>query len=161
MGQAGDVEVCAQLDDPRDGLDAGCRLQPVAVCLAIGMPGLNGIELAQQLAALASAPAIGFVTAFEQYAVEAFEIEAVDYLVKPVRPDRLAQALERARNRPVGSDATISTRLGDRVQAIPVAGIRALVSEDKYTVVHFEGGQALLDDSLVRLEQRLDRKSVV
>ena len=155
MAQAGGAEVCAQLDDPQRVLDACCRLQPDVVFLDIEMPGLNGIQLAQKLATLASAPAIVFVTAFEQYAVEAFEVEAVDYLVKPVRPDRLAQALERARNRPVGSDATISTRLGDRVQAIPVAGIRALVSEDKYTVVHFEGGQALLDDSLVSLEQRL------
>src|SRR5690625_6789731 len=114
MAQAGGAEVCAQLDDPQRVLDACCRLQPDVVFLDIEMPGLNGIELAQKLATLASAPAIVFVTAFEQYAVEAFEVEAVDYLVKPVRPDRLAQALERARDRK-------STRLNSSHVAISYA----------------------------------------
>lgn len=132
-----------------------CReLLPDVVLLDVEMPGLDGIEVARRLRELESAPTVIFVTAFEQYAVDAFELAAVDYLVKPVRADRLARALERARSRPLDPSAVLRTRLGDRVLSIPVVDIRALVAEDKYTVVHSDKGEALVDDSLVALEQR-------
>ncbi len=132
-----------------------CReLVPDVVLLDVEMPGVDGLEVARALGELDSPPAVIFVTAFEQYAVDAFELAAVDYLVKPVRPERLARALGRARNRPIDPRATLRTRLGDRVLSIPVVDIRALVAEDKYTVVHSNEGEALVDDSLVSLEQR-------
>lgn len=138
-----------------------CReLLPEVVLLDVEMPGLGGIELARELRRLEVLPAVIFVTAFEQYAVDAFELAAVDYLVKPVRAGRLARAFERARNRPVDPGATLRTRLGDRVLSIPVVEIRALVAEDKYTVVHFDKGEALVDDSLVNLEQRFARQFI-
>lgn len=138
-----------------------CReLLPDVVLLDVEMPGLDGIEIARRLRGLEPPPAVIFVTAFEQYAVDAFELAAVDYLVKPVRADRLARALERARNRPIDPGATLRTRLGDRVLSIPVVDIRALVAEDKYTVVHFDKGEALVDDSLVSLEQRFNRQFI-
>lgn len=136
------------------------ELLPDVVLLDVEMPGLDGIEVARGLRDLDSPPAVIFVTAFEQYAVEAFELAAVDYLVKPVRSDRLARALERARNRPIDPGATLRTRLGDRVLSIPAVDIRALVAEDKYTVVHFDRGEALVDDSLVSLEQRFARQFI-
>ncbi|MDZ7790469.1 MAG: LytTR family DNA-binding domain-containing protein [Xanthomonadales bacterium] len=138
-----------------------CReLLPDVVLLDVEMPGLDGVELARRLRKLESAPALIFVTAFEQYAVDAFELAAVDYLVKPVRSDRLARALERARNRPIDPGATLRTRLGDRILSIPVVDVRALVAEDKYTVVHFDKGEALIDDSLVTLEQRFSQQFI-
>lgn len=137
---------------------ACCReLLPDVVLLDVEMPGLDGIEIARALREFEQPPAVVFVTAFEQYAVDAFELAAVDYLVKPVRAERLARALERVRNRPIDPGTTLRTRLGDRVLTIPVVDIRALVAEDKYTVVHFDEGEALVDDSLVSLEQRFKR----
>lgn len=138
-----------------------CReLVPDVVLLDVEMPGLDGVALARRLRKLECSPALIFVTAFEQYAVDAFELAAVDYLVKPVRMDRLARALERARNRPIDPGTTLRTRLGDRILSIPVVDVRALVAEDKYTVVHFDKGEALIDDSLVTLEQRFNQQFI-
>jgi two-component system, LytTR family, response regulator AlgR len=155
-GLAG-TSVCASIAEAETVVDA-CRChQPDVVLLDVEMPGIDGIDVARRLRRLSPPPAVVFVTAFEQYAVDAFELAAVDYLVKPVRAERLARALERARNRPLGPGVTLRSRLGERVLSIPVAEIRALIAEDKYTVVHFDQGEALVDDSLVTLEQRFGR----
>ncbi|RFF29448.1 LytR/AlgR family response regulator transcription factor [Wenzhouxiangella sediminis] len=154
------VESCGVVMQADRVLERCRELLPDVVLLDVEMPGLDGIEVARELRRLESAPAVIFVTAYEQYAVDAFELAAVDYLVKPVRSDRLGRALERARNRPIDPRATLRTRLGDRVLSIPVVDIRALVAEDKYTVVHFDKGEALVDDSLVSLEQRFARQFI-
>jgi two-component system response regulator AlgR len=154
IGEQDGAEVCGALSRA-DRVVERCReLAPDVVLLDVEMPGLDGLEVARELRRLQPAPAVIFVTAFEQYAVEAFDLAAVDYLVKPVRGDRLGRALDRARTRPLQPGATLRSRLGERVLSIPVADIRALVAEDKYTVVHFDAGEALVEDSLVSLEQR-------
>ncbi|QKK03083.1 MAG: response regulator transcription factor [Pseudomonadota bacterium] len=148
------AELCGQCSDPADAVDLCRRVEPDVVLLDVEMPSVDGIGVARRLRRLNHAPAIIFVTAFERYAVEAFEVAAVDYLVKPVRPERLNKALARAASQPGGREPCLKTRLGDRVLTIPVGDIRALIAEDKYTVVHFDQGQALVEDSLVLLEQR-------
>lgn len=148
------VEVCGLENDPTRVV-ARCRdLRPDVVLLDVEMPGLNGVEIAERLQALPSAPAVIFVTAFEQYAVEAFDLEAVDYLVKPVRGERLERALQRARERQPDDHETLLSRIGDRTITVPVAEVCVLVAEDKYTVVHHAGGMALIEESLVSLEER-------
>ncbi len=154
------VEACGVVMQAERVLEQCRELLPDVVLLDVEMPGLDGIQVARALREMETPPALIFVTAYEQYAVDAFELAAVDYLVKPVRGDRLARALERARNRPIDPRATLRTRLGDRVFSIPVVDIRALVAEDKYTVVHFDRGEALVDDSLVSLEQRFARQFI-
>jgi len=148
------VELCAAVGEADRVIETCRRRRPDVVLLDVEMPGTDGIELARALRKLSPPPAVIFVTAFEQYAVDAFELAAVDYLVKPVRAERLARALERARNRPLGPGVALKSRLGERVISIPVADIRALVAEDKYTVVHYGEGEALVDDSLLTLETR-------
>lgn len=160
LGEIPEVRICGQISDPLEVREACSRLLPDVVLLDVEMPGQDGLALARELRQLEVAPAVVFVTAFEQYAVQAFELAAVDYLVKPVRLERLQRALQRARSRPGTTGARLRTRLGDRLLNIPVAQIRALVAEDKYTVAHFDGGQALLDDSLVSLEQRFGAQFV-
>lgn len=132
------------------------RLHPDVIFLDVEMPGMDGVSLAGRLARLERPPAVVFVTAYEQYAVEAFDLAAVDYLVKPVRPNRLSRALDRVRTiRPQAHrEQRLVARLGDRVLSIPVADIRILQAEDKYTNVHYTGGAALVDDSLVSIEER-------
>jgi two-component system, LytTR family, response regulator len=100
LEQLGDVEVVAQAGNGVEALSAVDRFGPDLIFLDIQMPGLNGFEVARQLLEReGDAPALIFVTAFDQHAVEAFEVNAVDYLLKPVDSARLEQALGRARRR--------------------------------------------------------------
>jgi DNA-binding LytR/AlgR family response regulator len=99
LGQAGDVDVIGQADNGITALGLLEDLEPDVVFLDVQMPGLTGFEVARQAAARAAPPHIVFVTAFDQYALDAFQVNAVDYLLKPVDPSRLEQALGRARRR--------------------------------------------------------------
>lgn len=152
----GSHAVLGSTSDPEQAIADCRRLKPEAVLLDVEMPGTDGVTLARRLRHIQPSPAIIFVTAFEHYAVDAFDLAAADYLVKPVRGDRLARAL--ARVAPQGStneeEVMLSARLADRIKNIPIKDVRALVAEDKYTCVHYPGGQALIDHSLVSLEER-------
>jgi two-component system LytT family response regulator/two-component system response regulator LytT len=100
LEQLGEVEVVAQAGNGLEALAAVDRHDPDIVFLDIQMPGLSGFEVARRLIAREDeAPALVFVTAFDQHAIEAFEVNAVDYLLKPVEAGRLEQALTRARRR--------------------------------------------------------------
>lgn len=99
LGQIGGVELVGQADNGVAALDAIQRLQPELVFLDIQMPGLTGFEVARRLLDDGPTAQIVFVTAFDRHAIEAFEVNAVDYLLKPVDPARLEIALERARRR--------------------------------------------------------------
>ena len=131
-----------------------CReLNPDLVMLDIQMPGMNGLELARELRRLDSPPAVVFVTAHDDHAVEAFDVAALDYLVKPVRVERLRAALRRLDGSRDASEA-LAARVGDRLLRIPLDRVRALTSEDKCTIIHSTDGQALSDASLKELEER-------
>jgi two-component system response regulator AlgR len=128
----------------------------------IRMPGMDGVELARHLARLPNTPAVIFVTAFDQYAVQAFELAALDYLVKPVRAARLADALRKARRR--ADDAVrleksaLATRQNlsclerGRILLVPVAEILYLKAEQKYVTARTAEREYLLEESLVHLE---------
>lgn len=94
-----DVEVAGQAANGPEALAAIDALHPDLVLLDVQMPGLTGFEVARRLLARESAPYVVFVTAFDQYAIEAFNVNAVDYLLKPVEATRLAEAIGRARRR--------------------------------------------------------------
>jgi len=93
------VEVAGQAANGPEALKAVDALSPDLVLLDIQMPGLTGFEVARRLLARGDTPYVVFVTAFDQYAIEAFNVNAVDYLLKPVEPTRLAEAVDRARRR--------------------------------------------------------------
>ena len=93
LDQLGDVEVVAQAGNGLEALGAVQRADPDLVFLDVQMPGLNGFEVARRLLDRRSAPLLVFVTAFDQHAIEAFEVNAVDYLLKPVESNRLQQAV--------------------------------------------------------------------
>ncbi len=100
LDRLGEVDVIGQAGNGLEALAAVDRLSPDLVFLDIQMPGLGGFEVARQLVERGTgAPAMIFVTAYDQYAIDAFEVNAVDYLLKPVEPVRLEQALDRARRR--------------------------------------------------------------
>ena len=138
------------------------------VLLDINMPGLDGLQLAERLRASAHPPKIVFVTAHASHALKAFEIDAVDYLTKPVRRARLQEALVRVALRldrtppaapaqaaaPAEQPVLVVSDRG-RVQRVPVADILYLKAELKYVTLRTPAHAYVLDDSLSDLEQRL------
>jgi len=136
------------------------------VLLDIHMPGLDGMSFAQHLRDQPDAPAVVFVTAHAEHALQAFELDAVDYLTKPVRRDRLQAALQRAMQRvvqrgPAAAPAAIETEpmlvvneLGRRMR-VPVSDVLYLKAELKYVTLRTATHTHVLDDSLTDLEQRL------
>lgn len=140
--------------------------QPDVVLLDIRMPGMGGIEAAHHINKLESPPAIIFTTAYDDYAIPAFETHAVDYLLKPIRKDRLGEALAAARRltraqlleleRNAGNNEQrqhISARLGGELRLIPVQDIRYLQAEHKYVTVRYGQGTVLIEESLKSLEE--------
>jgi DNA-binding LytR/AlgR family response regulator len=130
-----------------------------AVFLDIRMPGLDGLELARVLSRFAHPPEIVFVTAFEQHAVEAFELQAVDYLLKPVRPDRLSDAIRRlgAPARQPGGDghdpSRIAVETGGRTRMVERDSIRFVEASGDYVRLHTDDGAFLVRMPISSLEE--------
>ncbi len=131
--------------------------EPDVLLLDISMPGMDGMKLAQILQSQDSAPAVIFCTAWQDQAVEAFECDAVDYLVKPVRAERLEIALDKARRFIASRDAGpngpfLRSTLGSKVNLLPLAEVICLLAEDKYTTVVHQNGTLVVDQTLLELE---------
>lgn len=156
--------------EAENGLEAlrlSLRLKPDVVLLDIRMPVLDGIECARELARLPEAPAVIFITAYDEYALEAFEVSACDYLLKPVRGERLLAALGKARRfnsvrwdrlserLPEGSPARdrLCAYSHGEVRLISVAEVLYFQAGQKYTTVRTAEGETLIEDSLKSLEQ--------
>jgi two-component system, LytTR family, response regulator AlgR len=156
-----------------DALPLVGKLKPSVVLLDIRMPGMTGIEVARHLGALESPPAIVFTTAYDEYALEAFESQAVGYLLKPVRSERLAQALKQASrlrgpqllglatpDLPLAARQHVAVRVRDELKLIPVKDIRYFRAEQKYVTVRHARGEDLIDESLKQLEEEFAREFV-
>jgi two-component system, LytTR family, response regulator AlgR len=132
------------------------------VLLDIRMPGMDGITLAQTIAAMAQPPAVVFVTAHSEHAVKAFELEAIDYLTKPVRLERLQQTLQKVERHlqatrgldPDLSDDVLIIQDRGRTERIPLSEVLYLKAELKYITVRTALRSYILDGSLSELEER-------
>ena len=144
------------------------ELQPDIVLLDIRMPVMDGINAARVLAAADKPPAVIFCTAYGDYAVDAFDANAVGYLLKPVAAQRLEEALAKARkpNRaqlaavasqdPAPGERThISAKSHRGMELVPVEEVRYFVADQKYVTAVHAGGQLLIDDTLKELEDQL------
>jgi two-component system LytT family response regulator/two-component system response regulator LytT len=124
LGQIGGVEIIGVADNGLAAVETIDRLQPDLVFLDVQMPGLTGFEVARRLLDIEAGAQIVFVTAYDQRAIEAFDVNAVDYLLKPVDPARLDTAVQRARRRiaaerqPGSPDAPVSTLAADQLEKI-------------------------------------------
>ncbi len=184
-----ELEVVGQARNGREAVDLFERLQPQIVFLDVHMPGLNGVEAARLIARRAQ---LVFITAYEQYAVQAFEQGALDYLVKPIEPPRLADTVARLQERlqarrpdaSPGLEAALEqalSQLGERLRLapaadaqrpvylqwlrasvgstlklIPVEQIIYLRSDEKYTLVVWQEGEALIRTAIRELIEQLD-----
>lgn len=168
------VEVVAEAADGQHALHACAEHHPDLVLLDIAMPGIDGLEAARHLAAFEPRPAVVFCTAYDAHALSAFEAEAIDYLVKPVRAERLAAALERVRTFAAGRERTTATatagtslrrshlcaRLRGSLRLIPIEDVHYLQAEEKYVVVHHARGEDLIEESLKSLEDEFGERFV-
>jgi DNA-binding LytR/AlgR family response regulator len=176
-----DLEICGEAANGKEALELVDVFAPQIAFLDIKMPGLSGLDVAKRIADQCH---IVFVTAYDQYAVEAFEQEAVDYLVKPVTKKRLTQTIQRlkkqlkASNQPpaelsevikqVLADIQnqthanylqwIKTQHKDSVRLIPVEEVDYFQAEDKYTLVMTKAGESLIKKSIRDLAQELDHQ---
>ena len=161
----GSVELVGEARNAAEAAELIDRLRPELVFLDIQMPDADGFELLERLDA---APFVIFTTAYDHYALRAFEVSALDYLVKPVAPERLAAALakvaawERARpatadgDRALGRGQRFFVRDGDRCWFVPVEQIVLIESEGNYARLWFGAHRPLVPRSLHAIEDRLD-----
>jgi two-component system response regulator AlgR len=165
LEELGEVAVVGEAANGSEALELCARLAPDVVLLDIRMPGMDGIEAARHLAALEEPPAVVFTTAYDEHALEAFEAQAVGYLLKPVRREKLARAvrhaariaspqlLRLAEQSQLGRRRThICARSGLRLDMIPVEDVLYFAAGQKYVTVRHRGGQGLIEDSLRALD---------
>lgn len=152
------ITTVGEAADGTKALQAAERLQPDVILLDIRMPGMDGLTAAQQLAKLPDPPAVIFTTAYSEHALEAFEAEALDYLVKPVRQERLEQALARLHKRgivaePAQGRSHLTVRKHGNLHLIPVEEILYFQADNKYVTAFLPGREELLEESLKQLEE--------
>ena len=151
-------QVAGEAVNGSDALEKIHELLPDILLLDISMPGMDGMELAQSLRKAGLEPAVIFCTAYQDRALEAFEVEAVDYLVKPVRTERLEKALQKAMRlfdteEFGGDEQLLRSTVGGKVLLTPLSRVICLLAEDKYTTVVHESGDTVIDKSLTELEK--------
>jgi two-component system LytT family response regulator len=149
-----EIEIAAEAQNGEQALELIPKLAPDVIFLDIQMPEMTGFEV---LAKLDDVPQIIFTTAYDEYAIRAFEVSALDYLLKPIAPARLAAAVAKLRPRKIPPRLEqVFVRDGERCWLVRVADIYLLESEGNYTRVCFKGERPLISRSLATLEARLD-----
>ena len=161
----GEWKVCGEAANGEQALQQVEQLRPDLVLMDIRMPGMDGIEAARHIVQLENPPALVFATAYGDHALEAFETQAVDYLLKPIHPQRLKQALDKARRlsgveleklhkSQAGSGRThlCARKLGN-LELVPIDEVVYLQADNKYVTVCSATQQILIEESLKSLEQ--------
>ena len=164
------IEVVGEAANADEAEEAIGDLKPDLMFLDVQMPGASGFDLLERLDAV---PFVVFATAYDEYALRAFDVSALDYLVKPIEPDRLAEAVERVRERaqqvdPQGAvpneepvptltgDDQVFVKDSDRYWFVRLKNVRLFESEGNYTRLYFRQNRPLIYRSLSYLEERLD-----
>jgi len=177
IAELGVGEVVGEAATGREALEMTARLEPDVLLLDIRMPGMDGLETAAHLAKVDHPPAVIFTTAYGDYALRAFETQAVDYLLKPIRKDRLEQALHGARrlnraqlgaveeagNRgaPAPRARThLSARVHGDIRLVPIEEVLYFQADQKYVTVRDQQGQVLIEEALKSLEEEFGERFV-
>jgi len=164
-----EIAVVGAAQHGEEALERVAALKPDLVFLDIQMPGLSGMAVAQAIGA-AGGPAIVFVSAFDHYAARAFEVDAADYLLKPVSPERLARALQRARRSlTTHADAAEDHPGEDHIWApgrngavrLPLSEVTWVQAEGDYVLIHTALKQHLLRGTMTAMARRMARAGLV
>ena len=184
LAATGRVEIAGTCTDPAEALGEILRAKPEVLFLDIEMPGMTGFQM---LAKLDPQPLIVFTTAYDQYALEAFGVNSVDYLLKPIEAPQLARALDKierirggaeprpeirelldriqalasASGRPSEYPDRIASRIGERVEFIELARVTHFFARDKLTYAATSAKNYVVDHTIQQLEQKLDPRKFV
>ena len=162
------LEITGECNNADNAIKMIKEQQPDLIFLDIQMPGKNGFELLKELP---EAPKVIFVSAYDEHAIRAFEVNALDYLLKPVQPERLAEAVNKAMNNEEGKKENMNSSFmlndedqvfvkdGEKCWFVKLADIRLFESEGNYVRVFFEGNRPLILRSLNNLDERLNPRS--
>src|ERR1700716_2413305 len=164
LAEIADVEVVGEAVNGHEALKETYERAPDVVLLDVRMPGMDGLEAARHLNVLEEPPAVIFTTAYDQYAVEAFDANAVGYLLKPVRKEQLAASLARAGRLTRAQLQRLAAAAGEgrgrhkppppraRFALLPIDEVQYFLADQKYTTVRHLNGEDLIEDSLRLLE---------
>ena len=177
----GETEIVGEAVNGSEAIEKTVTLKPDLLLVDIRMPVMDGLEAAMHLQGMEDPPKLIFTTAYDEHALEAFEVNAIDYLLKPIRKERLETALQKAR--PVSAEqleevnrvadttpsrSHISVHMRGRITLIPVSEIIYFIADNKYVTVRTAKEQHLIEESLVSLEEefsdrflRVHRSSLV
>lgn len=177
----GGTDIVGEAVNGSEAIEKSVTLKPDLLLMDIRMPVMDGLEAAMHLQGIENPPMIIFTTAYDQHALDAFEVNAVDYLLKPIRKERLGAALQKAQ--PItskqlkevslagdrnSSRSHISVHMRGRITLIPVQDIIYFIADNKYVTVRTASEQHLIEESLVSLEEefsdrflRVHRSSLV
>ena len=177
----GGTDIVGEAVNGSEAIEKSVTLKPDLLLMDIRMPVMDGLEAAMHLQGIENPPMIIFTTAYDEHALEAFEVNAVDYLLKPIRKERLGAALQKAQ--PItskqlkevslagdrkSSRSHISVHMRGRITLIPVQDIIYFIADNKYVTVRTASEQHLIEESLVSLEEefsdrflRVHRSSLV
>ncbi len=165
LGDIPDVNVVAEAQNGKEAIELAAEHQPDVVLLDIRMPLMDGIEAAQHLQLLTPIPKLIFTTAYDAYAIRAFDLNAIDYLLKPIRQERLETALNKVRVLQPAQLASLKPLLPTRshlsihergkVLLVPIHEIIYFRAEQKYVTVRTAAREYLVEESLTQLELEL------
>lgn len=166
VDDGGQHMVVAEAANGEEAVAMATQYNPDVVLLDIRMPGVDGIETARHLNEMESPPAVVFTTAYDEYAIDAFDAHAIGYVLKPVRRERLEKALEHAARitghmlKQLTDESNLNShrqhvcaREHGELRLISISNIRYFNADQKYVTVHHDDGQSLIDDSLKVLEE--------
>jgi two-component system, LytTR family, response regulator AlgR len=166
LEETGDFDVAGEAGNGEQALAQVDLLLPDIVLLDVRMPGIDGLEVARQLATQPEPPAVIFTTAFDEYALQAFDSQAIAYLLKPIRAEKLQAALAKAgrltrpqlqqvasATREPAHRSHIGVRGRDGLKLIPLDDVLCFHADQKYTTVKHLKGEDLIEDSLKTLEE--------
>ena len=166
-----DHEVVGEAANGIEAVKVAASMQPEVVLMDIRMPGMDGLEAARHIVEAQEPPAVIFCTAYEEHAVEAFDLQAVGYLLKPVRKENLevslgkAQRVNKAQLAALAEDQPprrthISARTRKGIELIPVDDVRYFQADQKYVTVRHSEGEIIVDETLKELEEEFGERFV-
>ena len=164
-----EIEIVGEANNAETAIESIKQLKPDVIFLDIQMPGKNGFELLEEISGV---PEVVFVTAYDEYAIRAFEVNALDYLLKPVQPSRLAETVKKILNKdtseknelkeqtqPLNDNDQVFVKDGEKCWFVKLSEIRLFESEGNYVRIHFDKNRPLILRSLNNLDERLNNRT--